>query len=148
MPLVLEPSLDKGNFLGDLERWAEYKRVALPWLEQAARKGDAPALIALARIHGDHRALNRANPPFRIRDDAKFVLYSDLIARYGIVFPAAHADLEAARARLSVEARTTLAQQVDALTRPEIAPMAESEKFAQLSRSYGAPPDISVCDAP
>lgn len=148
VPMVLEPSLDRANFLGDLERWAEYKRLALPWLEQAAHEGDAPALIVLARIYGDHRVINRSNPPFRIRDDAKFVMYSDLMARYGIVFPAAQADLDAARARLSIEARTAVAQQVDALVKPEIAPLTESEKFAELGRSYGARPDVSVCDAP
>lgn len=148
VPTVLNPPLDRANFLPDLDRWAEYKRVAVPWLEQAAREGDAPALIALARIYGDHRTMVRLPPPFRVRDDARFVLYSDLMARYGIAFPAAQADLDAARARLSVDARAALAQQVDTLVRPEIDPLNEGQIAAALSQSFGPNGDPASCEAP
>lgn len=146
--MTLDPSLDRRDFLNDLERWAEYKRVAVPWLEQAARQGDAPALIALARVYGDHRKYVQMNPPFRIRDDAKFVLYSDLMARYGIAFSAAQPDLDAARARLSIEAQAKVAQQVDAMVIPGIEPLDESGVGAALGRSINQAPDLAACEAP
>lgn len=146
LSVVLDPALDTANFLADLDRWADYRRVALPWLEQAAREGDAPALIAISRVFGDHRRLQRLNPPFRIHDDRRFVLYSDLMARYGIVFPAAQADLDAARARLSPEQQAQVMQEVGRLYRPEIPTLNPIQVNQALGYSMSPESSIAPCE--
>ncbi len=143
---VLAPALDPSQFLRDLDRWADYKRVAVPWLEAAAKRGDPTALITLARIFGDHRRLVRLNPPFRIADDAKFVLYADLMARYGIRFEAAQADLDAARERLSADAQAKVLRQVDALYLPQREKLNEVQAQQKLRESLSTPADPSQCE--
>lgn len=144
--VALDPALDTANFLADLDRWADYRRVALPWLEQAAREGDAPALIAISRVFGDHRRLQRINPPFRIRDDRRFVLYTDLMARYGIVFPAAQADLDAARARLTPDQQAQVTQEVGQLYKPEIASFDKQQGQMALRQSMSPESTTAVCE--
>jgi hypothetical protein len=145
---VLDPGLDPRMFIRDLDRWTEYKRVALPWLEEAAANGEPAALITLARIFGDHRRVVRLYPPFRIRDDAKFVLYSDLMARYGIHFDAAQHDLDAARARLTTDAQAEVLEQIDALYRPEREKLSAEQVQDKLRESLDVRADPSQCDVP
>lgn len=145
---VLAPALEQRHFIRDLERWADYKRVAVPWLEEAAARGDPAALITLARIFGDHRRTARLNPPFRIADDAKFVLYSNLMARYGISFAAAQEDLDAARERLSSDAQAQVLEQIDALYRPDREKLSEEQVQQKLRESLSVRADPSQCDAP
>lgn len=145
---VLDPGLDPRMFIRDLEHWTEYKRVALPWLEQAAANGEPAALITLARIFGDHRRVVRLYPPFRIRDDAKFVLYSDLMARYGIRFDAAQHDLDAARARLTTDAQAEVLEQTDALYLPEREKLSTEHVQEKLRESLDVRADPAQCDAP
>lgn len=148
LPTVLDPGLDPRMFLRDLDRWAEYKRVALPWLEEAATRGEPAALITLARIFGDHRRVARLYPPFRVRDDAKFVLYSDLMARYGIRFDAAQNDLDAARERLSSDTQAEILHRIDALYRPEREKLNAEQVQEKLRESLDVRADPSQCDAP
>jgi hypothetical protein len=143
---VLAPALDPSQFLRDLDRWADYKRVAVPWLEEAAKRGDPTALITLARVFGDHRRLVRLNPPFRIADDAKFVLYADLMSRYGIRFEAAQADLDAARERLSADAQAKVLRQVDALYLPQQEKLSEEQAKQKLTESFATRADPSQCE--
>lgn len=97
------PALDPRYFVTDLERWAEYRSMALPWLEQAARDGDGAALLVLARIYGDHRQHVMVPPPLRIHDDARFVLYSALADHLGVGFPVVTRAAMEARGRLTPE---------------------------------------------
>lgn len=112
---VLRPSLDRRDFLADLDRWAEYRRLALPWLEAAAREGDPAAVIALARIYGDHRAHVLLAPQFRIRDDERFVQYAELMDRYGVGLDVVRNAAGQARARLAPEALARAEQRADAM---------------------------------
>ncbi len=103
MDLVLMPALDPRDFLADHARWGEYRSVALPWLEQAAQAGDPVAVIALARVYGDHRRSTFLTPPFRIRDDARFVFYAGLMDRMGLGLNVVRNAAAQARARLTPE---------------------------------------------
>lgn len=119
---ALAPALNPRDFLHDLERWAEYRSVALPWLEQAAREGDAAALIVLARIYGDHREHVMVPPPLRIRDDARFVLYAALADHVGVSFPVVNRSAAEARERLSPAEQAEIDAQI-AEWRTRLAPI-------------------------
>ncbi len=119
---ALAPALNPRDFLHDLERWAEYRSVALPWLEQAAREGDAAALIVLARIYGDHREHVMVPPPLRIRDDARFVLYAALADHVGVGFPVVNRSAAEARERLSPAQQAEIDAQI-AEWRTRLAPI-------------------------
>lgn len=113
LAFALYPALNRRDFLSDYERWGEYRRLALPWLEAAARDGDPAAIVVLARIYGDHRQSAFPAPPFRIRDDEKFVLYAELMDRLGLAIDAVQTAAASARERLSAQAQTRLAAQVE-----------------------------------
>lgn len=120
MALVLQPALDRRNFLSELERWMEYRRLALPWLQEAARAGDASAIIALARIYGDHRAHLLLPPQFRIRDDERFVQFANLMDRYGVGLDVVRNAAAEARARLSPERAMLADKRADAMFNPDV----------------------------
>jgi len=90
--------------------------------------------------------LVRLNPPFRIADDAKFVLYADLMSRYGIRFEAAQADLDAARERLSADAQAKVLRQVDALYLPQQEKLSEEQAKQKLTESFATRADPSQCE--
>ncbi len=123
MALVLQPALDRRNFLGEFDRWAEYRRLALPWLEEAARAGDASAVIALARVYGDHRMHVLLPPQFRIRDDLRFVQFANLMDRYGVGLDVVRNAAAEARARLSPEVAALADKRADAMFNPDVQPL-------------------------
>lgn len=116
---VLNPALDRVNFVTELERWSLYRQHALPWLEGLAAEGDLVAVIALARVFGDHRRTSPPLPPFRIQDDARFIVYAELMTRYGAEFDAVRRSADAARARLDPQQLRDAQRQVDALHRAD-----------------------------
>lgn len=141
---ALSPALDPHEFVNELDAWREYRALALPWLEAAAADGDVAAVIALARVHGDLRRTGPRVPPFRVEDDERFVVYADLMQRYG-----AHADIvarqaDAARARLSPAARERAQARADALYRPD-AVLDPAAADAAMRRSLQAVPDAERC---
>ncbi|MGQ0801813.1 MAG: hypothetical protein ACT4NL_17085 [Pseudomarimonas sp.] len=123
LALVLQPALDRRNFLGEFDRWAEYRRLALPWLEEAARAGDAAAVIALARIYGDHRMHVMLPPQFRIQDDERFVQYAELMDRYGVGLDVVRNAAAEARARLSPEVAARAELRADAMFNADVQPL-------------------------
>lgn len=116
---ALAPALDPRDFVNELESWGEYRALALPWLEAAAAEGDVSAVIALARVHGDMRRTGPRVPPFRVEDDERFVVYADLMQRYGSRVDIVISEAAAARGRLSLESQGRARTRADALYRPD-----------------------------
>ena len=116
---ALAPALDPRDFVNELESWGEYRALALPWLEAAAAEGDVSAVIALARVHGDMRRTGPRVPPFRVEDDERFVVYADLMQRYGSRVDIVISEAAAARGRLSPESQERARTRADALYRPD-----------------------------
>ena len=116
---ALAPALDPRDFVNELDAWGEYRALALPWLEAAAAEGDVSAVIALARVHGDMRRTGPRVPPFRIEDDERFVVFADLMQRYGSRVDIVTSEAAAARERLSPEAQERARARSDALFRPD-----------------------------
>ncbi len=114
------PALNPRDFLADLDRWAEYRRLALPWLVEAARNGDVPAVIALSRIYGDRRAHTMPSPPFRIPDDLNFVVYAELMERYGAGVDIVRRMAAQARGRLTPSQLAQVERRVDQLFDPGV----------------------------
>jgi hypothetical protein len=148
--VALQPALDQRFFVNDLERWQQYRSVALPWLEGAAAEGDLTALIALTRIHGDDRNVGPRTPPFRVIDDARMVTYASLLERYGVTVNPIMRAAEQARGRLDPAQQAQAEQQAVALYRPEAAPpdaSAAREVLAgAMRRSFGAEPHAIDCN--
>lgn len=120
MAFVLQPALDRRNFLGEFDRWTEYRRLALPWLQEAASNGDASAVIALARVYGDHRVHVMLAPHFRFRDDERFVQYAELMDRYGVGLDVVRNAAAEARARLSPEVAARADLRADAMFNADV----------------------------
>ncbi len=142
---ALNPALDPWNFVNDLERWTIYRQHAMPWLEEAAARGEPAALIALARVHGDLRRIGPPYPRFRIADEEKFLVYVELMRRHGIAFAPVTRDADAIRARLGAEALARIADRVTQLHRPERKPLSASEVTLALDASMRRSPSPGDC---
>lgn len=142
---ALNPALDPWNFVNDLERWQRYRAQAMPWLEQAAAEGDVSAIIALQRVHGDLRRNGPPFPRFRIADPERFVLYTDLLKRYGVDFPVVRPDYKARRALLEPEALARIDKRVQELHRTDLAPLVAAESQRALSGSMRRMPEPEDC---
>jgi hypothetical protein len=118
---ALSPALDPRDFVNQLDEWQDYRALALPWLEAAAAEGDVAAVIALARVFGDLRRTSPRVPPFRVEDDEGFVVYADLMRRYGSRVDVVASEADAARQRLSADARRRASERVDSLYKPDAA---------------------------
>lgn len=142
---ALSPALDPRDFVNELDAWRDYRALALPWLEQAAAEGDLAAVIALARVHGDLRRTGPRVPPFRLQDDERFVVYADLMQRYGSHVDIIDSEARAARERLSPEARDRAQARADALYRADAArdPSAADEAMRASLRVF---PDPARCE--
>lgn len=140
---ALYPALDRRDFLADYERWGEYRRLALPWLEAEARAGNPSAIITLARVYGDHRANAFLRPPFRIRDDERFVVYADLMDRHGIGLDVVRNAAAQARARLDPEAAARAQDKVEAMlaASPPPASPVDAEQSHRSSLYPGLQPE-------
>lgn len=143
---ALNPALDRMNFLADIERWAEYRRLALPWLEEAAGQGDPSAVIALARVFGDHRRNSPPFPPFRIRDDERFVVYAELMERYGVGVDVVRRAAEEARERLPPALELRAQEQVDRLHRRDVPPVDAATASRALGNSLQGTADPAACE--
>ena len=144
---ALNPALERRNFVNDLERWADYRRLAMPWLEAAAREGDIDALIAMARVHGDLRRNSPPFPPFRIPDDVRTVAYSDLLRRYGVEFDGIEIGARQALARLDADAQARATQLADSLFLPDRRRPSESAQRAMMQRTLEPFPASMECEA-
>ncbi len=142
---ALNPALDRRDFVTDLERWADYRRVALPWLQQAAHNGDPEALIALTRIYGDHRRNSPPYPPFRIRDDVQAVVYADLAGRYGIEFRGIQIGESQARARMTEEQIARAREVADGLYRTDLPAADEKVLAGAMSKTFDPVPAAEEC---
>lgn len=143
---ALHPALDRQHFVGELERWQEYRQIAQPWLEAAAAEGDLAAIIALARVHGDDRRSSPPVPPYRVLDDARFVTYATLLQRYGVDLPPLNRAADEARARIDPATLAAAEQQADALFRPEASIDAPEAGRAALQRSMRPAPEAAACE--
>lgn len=145
---ALDPALDRRDFVNELERWADYRRVAMPMLEAAARDGDLGALIALARVHGDLRRNSPPFPPFRLADDVRTVAYSDLLQRYGVEFSGIEIGAAQARARLDAEGLARAAQFADSLHRADLPRADDATASAAMQRTFNPQPKSEDCAEP
>jgi hypothetical protein len=145
LAVVLRPALNPRDFITDLDRWAEYRRLALPWLEAAAREGDAAAVIALARVYGDHRAHTMLAPPFRIRDDQRFVQYAELMEHYGVGLQVVRQSASQAAARLSPEAQAVARQRAMEMLDPGMPPLDATAADKAHAASLRASIDAERC---
>jgi hypothetical protein len=143
---ALNPALDRQRFVGELERWQEYRQVAQPWLEAAAAEGDLSAIIALARVHGDDRRSSPPVPPYRELDEARFLTYATLLERYGLEVPPVRRAADEVRARMEPDALAAAERQADALFRPEAAIDAPDAGRAAMQRSFRPAPDAAACE--
>lgn len=148
LAFALYPALNRRDFLSDYDRWGEYRRLALPWLEAAARDGDPAAIIVLARVYGDHRQNAFPAPPFRIRDDEKFVLYAELMDRLGIDVDVVQASATRARERLPAQVQSRLAAQVEAMASRLAGPLDPDAAERALQSSLRAANRPEDCAAP
>ncbi len=148
LDFILDPRLDRRDFLADLDRWAEYRRLALPWLEQAAMAGDPSAVIVAARVFGDHRQNVFLLPHFRVRDDRRFALYAALMDHHGVGLDVVRAAAAEARTRLSPEQQAALDAEIARLTR-DPPPPRDADEVERLQRSSLAPRQTDeACAAP
>lgn len=147
---AIQPALEQRFFVNDLDRWQQYRTVALPWLEAAAAQGDLTALIAMTRIHGDDRNFGPRTPPFRMIDDGRMVTYATLLERYGITVEPISRAADEARSRLEPSEQAQAEQRATELFRPELAASdARSSGDAlrvAMRRSFGATPQDVDCD--
>lgn len=143
---ALSPALERRDFVNQLDLWNDYRSLAMPWLEAAAKEGDAVAVIALARIHGDMRRTSPPLPPFRIEDDERFVTYADLMQRYGIDVPVVIREAAEKRERLPPEARQRATTRADELFRADLPLPDEAAAKAAMSRSLRGLPDEEFCE--
>ncbi len=143
---IQRPALDRRDFLSDYERWGEYRRLALPWLEAAARESDPAAIIMLARVYGDHRRNAFLAPPFRIRDDERFAFYAGLMDRHGLGLDVVRNAASQARARLSPEANVRVDNQLAEALQRQPAPALDADAVEQAHRSSLQPPRANSCD--
>jgi hypothetical protein len=133
---ALNPALERRDFVNELERWAEYRRLAMPWLEAAARRGDAAALFALARVHGDLRRNSPPYPPFRLDDPVRALAYNELLLRLGVDLRGIHIGADTARARLDADGRVRAADLVDELSLHAGPALDKQAIQAAMSRSF------------
>ncbi len=142
---ALNPALDPWNFANELEHWQRYRATAMTWLEQAAAEGDILAVIALQRVHGDLRRNGPPYPRFRVRDDERFVMYTDLLKRYGVEFSAPRRDYEARRAALDPAAISRIERHVAALHQSTVPPINEAQTITALDYSMRNVPEPEDC---
>lgn len=142
---ALSPALDRREFVNQLELWSDYRSLAMPWLEAAAKEGDVTAVIALARVHGDLRRNSPPVPPFRIGDDERFVVYAELMQRYGVEIPVVIGEAAEKRARLPPDAQQRATARVDELFRVDQPRLDQDQARAAMSRSLLPRADESVC---
>lgn len=146
---ALNPALERRFFVNDLERWQQYRSVARLWLEQAAAAGDASAVVALARVHGDERGFGPPTPPFRELDDAQALTYALLMERYGIHLPPVQQAAERMRDRLSPQQQAAAEQRAAALFRPEsVLPEADRRDAVRglMRRTFEYVPEPRDCE--
>lgn len=144
---ALSPALDTRFFVSELERWQQYRQVAVPWLERAAAQGDLGAVIAMARIHGDDRRFGPGTPPLRQIDDVRFVSYATLMQRYGVEIPPVQRALEEARARLTPTQAADAESHANALFRPEAVVAGSPDALRQaMQRSFDPVSGGPDCD--
>lgn len=147
LDFILDPRLDRRDFLSDLERWAEYRRLALPWLEQAALAGDPAAVIVAARVYGDHRQNVFLLPHFRVRDDARFALFAALMDHHGVGLDVVRSAANEARARLTSGQQAAVDAELARLTREPPAPR-DAAEVERLQRSSLMPRvDAESCES-
>ncbi len=147
LDFILDPRLDRRDFLSDLDRWAEYRRLALPWLEQAALAGDPAAIIVAARVYGDHRQNVFLLPHFRVRDDARFVRYAALMDHHGVGLDVVRAAAAEARTRLGAEQQAQVDAEIARLT-SEPPPLRDADEVERLQRGSLAPRvDAESCES-
>lgn len=144
---ALNPALDPQNFVNDLDRWQQYKSKAMTWMEQAATSGDLSAVIALQRVHGDLRRNGPPYPRFRIRDDERFVMYTQLLSRYGIDFAVVKPEFDARRAQLDAAALARIDARVTSLYRSDVPPMNPLRSGEALRDSIRFVPRPGACEA-
>lgn len=140
------PALDAQNFLNELESWAEYRRVALPWLQAAAADGDIAALIVLARIHGDRRPGVMMTPPLRQPDDAAFVRYVGMLERHGVSIPVVMQAGTQARERLDAATLARIDSEIAAQASRQPSGIVGAEELRQaMQRSFADSPGSIDC---
>lgn len=144
---ALNPALDPWNFVNELEQWQRYRAQAMPWLEQAAAEGDVSAIIALQRVHGDLRRNGPPFPRFRIPDPERFVLYTDLLKRYGVAFPVVQREYASRRAALEPDALARIDRRVQELHRAERVPLDGKQSAEALAYSMRTLPEPEDCVA-
>lgn len=142
---ALSPALDPRDFVNELDAWQEYRTLAMPWLEAAAAQGDVAAVIALARVHGDMRRTSPPMPRFRMQDDEAFVVYADLMQRYGSNVAIVQREADAARERLSPDARQRASDRADALYRAD-AVLDEAAAGEAMRMSLRGVPEPERCE--
>jgi hypothetical protein len=139
---ALSPALDRAFFVDDLERWQQYRQVALPWLEAAAAEGDLVAVVALTRVVGYEFF------PFEALDDARFITYTTLLQRYGMGHLLENSwvqrALQHARARLTPQGIADAERRASDLFRPERMPV--SQRDMEAARWTGLVPMSMVPD--
>jgi hypothetical protein len=141
------PALDTQNFVNELARWEEYRRIALPWLQAAAEEGDLAALIVLARIHGDSRRPGPQTPPFRQIDDAAFVHYANVLERRGVVLPRLQSAASEARNRLDADTLARVQDMTDALAAKQPSAVPDDAAIRQaMRRSFSDTHEAVDCD--
>lgn len=143
--VAINPALDTRFFLDDIERWQQYRQVAMPWLEAAAARGDPSALIALARVHGDDRHYGPPIPPFREPDDARFITYASLLERYGLSIWAVQRAAGQARERVAADVLAAAERRADALFRPD-AVIPREQRSRTMRESFQRAPQSVDCD--
>lgn len=143
---ALNPALERRDFVTELERWAEYRRLAMPWLEAAAREGDPAALIALARVHGDLRRNSPPWPPFRIDDPVRAFAYNDALLRLGAQYRGLRIGAANARARLDAEAQARATELADALVETGAAHADSAAIAVAMDRTFEPLPASGECE--
>lgn len=140
-----QPALNFMNFVNELEAWQQYRSVAIPWLESAAREGDFAALAALARVYAQRDPRQMRLPPVSQPDAERFALYAGLLERRGLSFGPLQAELERARSELEPAALARVQNDIDQLATR--LPNTPAPQGSALRRALGAAtPDPDVCE--
>jgi hypothetical protein len=144
--LAINPAIDTRMFLDHIDSWQQYRQVAMPWMEEAAARGDLSALIALARVHGDDRTFGPPIPPFRDLDEERFIAYATLMERYGLQVPPVQRAVEAARSRVDATVLEAAERRADSLFRPEAVIASPELASGAMRDSFQRAPQSVDCD--
>lgn len=84
--LVASPSLNRNEFLSNLEEWSEYKALAEAYVQKAIRDADSDSYFTLVFAYQPKSELSRAIP-IAVDDEGMFVALVELGTRNGVRLP-------------------------------------------------------------